>query len=226
MQWHRSYPFLLWFAFSVLALAIYGRNEALVERGTDVEFGFKILESFERDNNPSYKGAMAVALGLLDFNPAQAALWNAFQDSRNQPMKGYIAISLGLMRAPHGETFRTLVRKKGLEFKFRLQLARALGLAGDVQAMPTLIASLQESGTLNEASAAAKALGLIGDKDALPPLRKLVKDGSEQPSTRGFATIAVGIIAEKTDLPWNWVFGVNSNYQARVPAMSEILDIL
>ena len=37
---------------------------------------------------------------------------------------------------------------------------------------------------------------------------------------------AFGLLAEKTSLPWNAVFSVDSNYRAKVDALSEILDIL
>ncbi len=156
----------------------------------------------------------------------QDSLWEKFEDSNDQPLKGYLAISLGLMRANKADAFRSNIKKKGLEFKFRLQLARALGLMGDVRAVTTLIDYLEESETLSETSSSAQALGLIGDKSAVDPLLAIVRNKSKNPQQRGFSAVALGIIGEKTTLPWNSVFSVNSNYRAKVPAFSEILDIL
>jgi HEAT repeat protein len=154
-------------------------------------------------------------------------LWRKFEDSNDQPLKGYIAISLGLMRVnSKAEKFRELITTKGLEPKFRLNLARALGLMSDTQAVPTLIDYLQSAETQVETATAAQALGLIGDRSAVDPLLAILKNKSKQPQSRGFAAVALGLIAEKTSLPWNAVFSVNSNYRAKVNALSEILDIL
>lgn len=212
--------------FGALGLAVYARNEKLsAEVKTNAQT--KILEAFNQTSNPSYQGAMAIGLGLLECKVAAEDLWKKFEDSNDQPLKGYIAISLGLMRQTgKAETLRKLITTKGFEPKFRLQLARSLGLMGDTQAVQTLIEYLQSSETLAESSSAAQALGLIGDRSAVEPLLAILKNKSKQPLQRGFAAVALGIIAEKTQLPWNAVFSVNSNYRAKVNALSEILDIL
>ena len=209
--------------YGAIGLAVYARNFEDKKKSA----GDKILERFKNTNNPSYQGSMAVSLGLLSHTVAQDELWAEFEDSRDQPLKGYIAISLGLMRASgKADTIRQLIQQKGLDPKFRLQLARSLGLMGDTQAVKTLVDYLQTATTLAESSSSAQALGLIGDRSAIAPLIQIVSSKSKAELQRGFACVALGIIAEKNDLPWNTVFSVNSNYRAKVPALSEILDIL
>jgi HEAT repeat protein len=210
-----------------LGLAIYSRNPNFTDPQIKSSAQAKLLEAFEQTSNPSYKGAMAIGCGLLDYDLAAESLWKEFEDSNDQSLKGYIAVSLGLMRSnKKAEAFRKLITTKGLEPKFRLQLARALGLMGDTQAVETLVAYLQAAETQAESASAAQALGLIGDRSAVDPLLAILRNQSKQPQARGFAAVALGIIAEKTQLPWNAVFSVNSNYRAKVPALSEILDIL
>jgi HEAT repeat protein len=212
--------------FGALGLAVYARNEQL---GQDIraQASAKLLEEFNDNSNPSYLGAMAVSLGLLDYKVAAGDLWKKFEDTNDQPLQGYLAVALGLMREnTKAEILRSLITKKGFEQKFRLQLARALGLMSDTQAVSTLIDFLQSAETIAESSSAAQALGLIGDKSALEPLLAILKNKSKQPLQRGFAAVALGIIAEESDLPWNSVFSVDSNYRAKVGALSEILDIL
>jgi HEAT repeat protein len=212
--------------YGALGLAVYSRNEHL---GADVktQAAAKLHEAFNSTSNPSYQGAMAIGLGLLDYKIAAEDLWKKFDDSNDQPLKGYIAVSLGLMRASkYNDSLREHILKKGLDQKFRLQLARSLGLMSDAQAVPTLIDYLQTAETIAESSSAAQALGLIGDRSAVEPLLSILKNKSKQPLQRGFAAVALGIIAEKTTLPWNAVFSVDSNYRAKVDALSEILDIL
>jgi HEAT repeat protein len=212
--------------YGALGLAVYARNPKLTPE-VKAAAQSKILEAFNQTSNPSYKGAMAIGVGLLDYKVGAEDLWREFEDSNDQPLKGYIAISLGLMRVnSKAEKFRELITTKGLEQKYRLQLARALGLMSDTQAVPTLIEYLQSAETQVETATAAQALGLIGDRSAVEPLLAILKNKSKQPQSRGFAAVALGIIAEKTTLPWNAVFSVNSNYRAKVNALSEILDIL
>ncbi len=212
--------------FGALGLAVYARNEKLTPE-VKAQAQTKLLEAFEQTSNPSYQGAMAIGLGLLDYKLGGEKLWAKFEDSNDQPLKGYIAVSLGLMRVnSKAETLRKLITSKGLEQKFKLQLARSLGLMGDTAAVQTLIEYLQSAETLAESSSAAQALGLIGDRSAVDPLLAILRNKSKQPLQRGFAAVALGIIAEKTTLPWNACFSVNANYRAKVNALSEILDIL
>jgi HEAT repeat protein len=211
--------------YAALALGVYGRNEQL--QGVARRSGEKILEQFHSTHTPSYRAAMAVALGLLNYTTAQDDLWENFLHSRDQALRGYLAISLGLMRATgKAAALRESIQVKGLNAKYRFQLARALGLMGDKEAVPTLVNYLQRADTLAEASASAKALGLIGDRSAIEPLLAVARDTSRQPLQRGLAAVALGILAEKADLPWNTSFSVNANYRAKVPALAEVLDIL
>ena len=96
----------------------------------------------------------------------------------------------------------------------------------DKTSVEILIDVMGASETLGLASASAKALGLIGDQDAISPLRDIAQDDSNNDLTRAFACVALGIVGEKTDLPWNARISADNNYRARVPAIDEVLDIL
>ncbi len=212
--------------FGALGLAIYSRNRALPPEAT-TEAATKLLEEFISTSNPSYQGAMAIGLGLLDYQPAAEELWKKFADTNEQWLKGHIAIALGLMRVTSkAEALRGLIHRKGLDSKLRLQLARSLGLMGDRQAVPTLIDFMQSAETLIESTSAVQAIGLIGDRSAIAPLLGILADQSKQPLQRGLAAAALGLIAEKTSLPWNATFSVDANYRAKVPALAELLDLL
>ena len=211
--------------YGALGFAVYARNPKLLDLKNEVSQ--KLQTAFNETTNPSYQGAMAVGLGLLEAKAASEDLWKKYEDSNDQPLKGYIAVALGLMREnSRAEALRAEIKKKGLEQKYRLQLARALGLMSDIKALPDLITYLRSAETLAEISSAAQAVGLIGDKSAMKDLLDIVKNESQQPMSRGFAEVALGILAEKTPLPWYIVFSVDANYRAKVDALSEILDIL
>jgi len=212
--------------YAALGSAIYARNDKLPD-GRKQEVARRVQAAFDAATNPSYCGAMAVALGLLDAKEASDDLWKRYEESSDPPLKGYIAVGLGLMRAnAHAAEMREEIQKKGLHPRYRLQLARALGLMGDLEALPALIRYLESAETLAETASAAQAVGLVGDRSAVKPLLEILGNKSKQPLQRGFAEIALGILAEKSALPWNVVFAVDSNYRAKVDALSEILDLL
>jgi HEAT repeat protein len=141
--------------------------------------------------------------------------------------RGYAAVASGLMldRA-RADALRELVDADGLAPSLRLQIARALGLLADPHGVPALVASFKNAGTLAEVASTAEALGLIGDPGAVAPLLAVLEDPRQPPLNRGFAAAGLGLLAEKSDLPWTALFTVASNYRAKTPALAEIFDIL
>ena len=110
--------------------------------------------------------------------------------------------------------------------KDRLDVATGLGLMGDPEATTTLTEALGDAQTLGVSSAVAKALGLIGDKRAVEPLTRIAMDEDVQAISRAFACVALGLVCERSDLPWNARIAADNNYRASVPAIAEVLDIL
>jgi HEAT repeat protein len=107
-----------------------------------------------------------------------------------------------------------------------MQVATALGLLGDREAVAVLSETLESAQTLGVSAAVAKALGLIGDESAISPLMQLASDTSKSPITRAFACVALGRLCEKTSLPWNAAIMADNNYLVAVPAIAEVCDIL
>jgi len=212
--------------YGALALAVWARNPR-IDRALLADAQEKLHDALLELNNPSFKAAVAVALGVADAKEAREDLLALFQDEKNQVLKSYVAVGLGLMGAREaGEEMRAALPQKGLDSTLRLQMARALGLLGDRQAVPALCENLQTAETFLEVGSTAQALGLIGDRDAVKPLLALLGDTKQAGLRRGFAAVGLGLLAEKSDLPWNAVFTVGSNYRAKTPALAEIFDIL
>lgn len=187
----------------------------------------KVSEVFRKDSNPSYKGACAVALGLLNAKNQANMLYEELTRTKDKSLQGYICVSLGLMNfKTAAEKIRKIAATEVASFRLRLQSATALGLMGDTEAVGVLVDALKKGETLSVTSSAAKALGLIGDVSAIEPLRQILDDKNANKLARAFAAVALGIIGEKTDLPWNYVVSQNYNYRAKVDSISEVLDIL
>jgi HEAT repeat protein len=155
------------------------------------------------------------------------AIFEDFQKKAEQDFKGYAAVALGFLNfTDAAEQLKIVCQQKTITPTYRLQVATGLGLMGDPEAVDVLITTLESSQTLGVSSAVAKALGLIGDSSAIDPLKKIATDKSMGDITRAFACVALGMVCEKTSLPWNARISADNNYRARVPAIDEILDIL
>jgi HEAT repeat protein len=122
---------------------------------------------------------------------------------------------------------------KNSEFRPELlkQAAIALGLLGDNNIVPDLTEMLRNASSLSAQAAIASALGFIGDQRSIDPLVKMLKDESLTDGARGFAAVALGIVADKESLPWNSKVAVDVNYRASTQTLNTtdgkgILNIL
>ncbi|MBU0755504.1 MAG: HEAT repeat domain-containing protein [Planctomycetes bacterium] len=187
----------------------------------------KISAAFQKTKNPFYQSAMAVSLGLLNAKSEAEMLFDELESTKDKPFKGYLCLSLGLMNyKAAAEKIRKIVATEISDYKLRLQAATSLGLMGDTEAVDVLIKALKEGQTVTVTSSAAQALGLIGDISAISPLRDILDDKKANDLARAFAAVALGIIGEKSDLPWYNVITSNYNYRAKVAAISEVYDLL
>jgi len=187
----------------------------------------RLRDAWEKENDLSYKSAFGLALGLLHVEDMGKKLFDEFQSTKEPVHKGYTAVALGFLTfTDAADALRQQCQIKSVTPTYRLQVATGLGLMGDAQAVSTLVETLQTAETLGVSSAVAKALGLIGDTQAVAPLKDIALDATKQDIVRAFACVALGIVCEKTDLPWNARISSNNNYRAKVPAIDEILDIL
>ncbi|MCB9899147.1 MAG: HEAT repeat domain-containing protein [Planctomycetes bacterium] len=210
-------------SWAALAGAIYSRGQE-DQQPTFIE---RIEAAYKKESDPSFKSAFAVALGLLNDQGSAKMIFEDFNSRQEQDFRGYAAVALGFLQyTESADAMRGLVQNKTTTPTLRLQVATGLGLMSDTQAVPVLIETLDKANTLGVSSAVAKALGLIGDRDSIQPLKNIATNDSVQKITRAFACVALGIVGEKTDQPWNAAISANNNYRAQVPSIQEVLDIL
>ncbi len=208
-----------------IALAIIARNYGPDSRER-VEIQTKLDEKFEEEKNPSYQPAYAIALGICNSQISKQKILALMDDTKERGLKGFCAIALGLLKANDAkETIRKYVADDA-DPKFRLQVATSLGLLGDVGATDLLVQQFQNAKTLNVISSLARAIGLIGDSKAVAPLISLVSDKRATGLARGFGCVALGLLAEKSDLPWNAQISMGINYRTQISSLKEVLDIL
>lgn len=210
-------------SWAALAGALYAGADA-ERRAFFIE---RIEVAYMKESNPSYLSAFAVALGLLDDTSFAPQILEDFNTRKESDFRGYAAVALGFLGSTEAsDALRGLCQSKATPPTLRLQAATGLGLMRDPRAVDTLIGTMETATTLGVSSAVARALGLIGDRDSIAPLVRIAQDEDTQALTRAFACVALGLVGEKTDLPWNARIKAGNNYRAKVPSMAEVLDIL
>ena len=102
----------------------------------------------------------------------------------------------------------------------------ALGLLGDVRAIPLLTRLVGDGSSLYVQGAAAMALGRIGGGDAAKTLTALVADTSRPGLARGFAAVGLGHLLDRNAGRGLAKVGTYLDWYVPTPSVQEILTIL
>ena len=211
--------------WAVLAAGIAG-YELSASSKERVRIAEQIITLMKRTNNPSHEGAMAIALGLLDLDAAGPHLQKRLQESHDTNLQGCVAVGLGLMRfRGAADELRALVTGEKTNAELRITVATDLGAMGDGIACGSLLDMLSDSPTFAETVSIARALGQIGDSQAVERLAALALDPTRKIEVRSYSCVALGLIAEKTSMPWNTPLSVDANYLVSLQSQSEVLNL-
>jgi len=210
-------------------------------KGSDATSGSPAIASLQQavrtalgdQSDPSRVGAFAISAGIMKDIEATKLLITKLGEEKQDDARGYVALGLGLMNA--GDA-KDAIQKVVEESKYRpdllKQAAIALGLLGDKEVVPKLAVLLTESKSLATQASISSALGFIGDARSIDPLVTMLQNDQLTPTARGFAAVALGIVADKEPLPWNAKIGIDLNYRASTETLTNtsagtgILDIL
>jgi HEAT repeat protein len=182
---------------------------------------------------PQEVGALAVAIGITEDQGAKEVLREKLNSVSDDDAKGYVAVGLGLINDDGSkEAIQELIKKSKFKPDLLKSAAIGLGLLGDKSVVETLVTMLGDATGLSSQAAISSALGFIGDQRSIEPLVTMLKDTQKTSNARGFAAAALGIVADKEELPWNTKISVNINYRANTSTLTApdsgtgILDIL
>lgn len=222
--------------YAALGLALIGRGErsAAAAAGGDgkpslmTAASIKLLnQGFLFENEPSLRGAFTIALGLIGANESAGALRIELDSTQIPQLRGYLATALALM---HDEAaiprLRELLEDRSVSPDLRIDVARALGILGDRGFEPRLLELLGEADDIPRAAAFAKALGLLGSRRSVEALIALAQRHDLPNVRRAFAIVALGLLAEKTEMPWNVRYLIDANFTTPLRPLLEIYDIL
>jgi hypothetical protein len=202
-------------------------------RDLDRMAGEVVRSEFQRAKSPNEVSGLAIALGLLRHTDAADDILDKLDKYKsNDELAGYCCLALGLMGyKPAKDKIADLV-EDSLRREERLkQAAIALGLLGDKTAADTLVKFIKQQNSLAVYASVATALGFIGDRRTLDPLLEAIFDPNvKQDIAKAFAVVALGIVADKEDFPWNSKIAQNMNYRANTETLTNgsvgVLDIL
>lgn len=215
--------------WAALALGVAGfaQSERTSKPAKD-DIGEALVDAMRATRDPEQLAAFAIALGLRGTTSGAPELLRQLDEVKVEDFRGYFALGLGLMgareaRDPILKHVKSSVRKPA----FFQQAAIGLALLGDKRVVGTLSEILRDPGSQSFAvqSAVADALGYVGDYRAVDPLVSAVKDktGTLTSSSRAFAAVALGVIGDKSELPWNATISANFNYLAAVESLMDLI---
>lgn len=217
--------------WSGLALGVLERSLLDAKAGQSADALMAMGATLEASKAPEDVGAFAIACGISKNRGAKDALLKHLGAVSDIEARGYTAIGLGLMDEQSAiAPIQEIVKKSKYSPDLLKSTAIALGLLGDKQLVNDLVDMLKSSTGLASQAAISSALGFIGDSRSVEPLIDMMKNQEVSALARAFAAVALGIIADKEPFPWNSKIGVNSNYRANTPSLTDqkggILDIL
>ncbi len=214
-----------------LAIGVYGR--ALLDQGLPAPKGAgaalraKLAQAKTDLAIPPY----AIGAGLLKDADATDDLLEKLGKGTDTT-RGYVAVALGLIGAHKAvEPVQFIVKESKYRPELLKQAAIGLGLLGDKKVVPDLVEMLSHTDTISTQAALASALGSIGDRRSIDPLVAMLENQGLSAGARGFAAVALGIVADKEARPWNSKISVGLNYRASTSTLTDqtntgILNIL
>ncbi|MEL6905667.1 MAG: HEAT repeat domain-containing protein, partial [Planctomycetota bacterium] len=225
-------------AWSALGLGVLGR--ARLDAGGRVSNRTRrvLRSAFQERRSPAFRGAYALALGLVEDRGASGLLLDALRRiGRGQDaLRGDICLALGLMRAD--DAADTLVELVGSS-RYRVPLMRhaALGLAlvGDPRAAGVLEARLTDAVGLASLTAIAAGIGGLSESTSvnrLLPRLRAEPANNRTGAVRPFVCAAIGIACDCGDVPWRAVYAAGWNHRASGTALVDLeratglLDVL
>ncbi len=220
-------------AWSALALAVMERSLSDNSQPVSSEVQSALRQELDKSKTPTAVAGLAIALGILHDSLSAPVMINKLERTSEDEARGYVAVGLGLLSEKSAiAPITEIVKKSKYKGDLLKSAAIGLGLLGDKEIVPQLVDMLASAEALSSQAAISSALGFIGDARSVTPLIKLLDDKTKTERARGFAAVALGIVADKETLPWNAKISVDINYRANSSTLTSpgtgtgILDIL
>ncbi|MDF1837796.1 MAG: hypothetical protein P1V35_08010, partial [Planctomycetota bacterium] len=200
--------------WAALALGIHA--QALTRNGQD-PIGLKALVALriaaKKTKSPEHAGAYMLALGLASDVDATDFIVEKMNYFTEDETRGYCAVALGLMNEPSSiESIQDLLQESRYRPGLLHQTATGLAMLGDENTVDFLVTKLSQSKSVVSQTAIASALGSLGDARAIDGLIQMLQNPDLAPISRAGAAMALGMLCDRSPLPWNTKLRQDSNY--------------
>jgi len=210
-------------SWGALGAALYARGQPAAQPRV-VEH---LRDAYADESDPYFKGAMAIALGLVGDGTSGEALLSDLHEVQDHRFRRHAAVALGMLRHEAAtDALRALLVDANTHPELRVECAMALGLLGSTSSLDLFVRALEESRSLGETAGIAQALGLIGDTQVVAPLLQLANDPQRPALSRAFACVALGLLGERGLLPFQAALLAHENYLSECEALQELMSIL
>jgi len=218
--------------WAALALALLAHDVEEFDPNLHTRVADELRTALDGMRRPQDVGAYALAVGILRDLRGQDILIEKLDSFADDRARGYIAVALGLAQAKAAtEKIEDVVAASKYRPRLLGEAAIALGLLGDKNVVPKLLAMMADANATASQAAIASALGLVGDARSIDPLLEMLGQKTQLTDTaRAFAVVALGLVCDKDPLPWRSDLSVGCNYDATVSTLigggRGILEIL
>jgi HEAT repeat protein len=216
-------------SWAALSLGLLAARSVAWTGPTRVQMDEALLLQFSKSGNPEERAACAIALGLSGQMQAKGMLKKACEESKHPMLRGHLAVALGMLQDSSSEELllQQLAASKHLPSLLE-RTAIGLALMGSEKSVPALLKEIDPgkgyTPTLGSLSAAARGLGLIGNARTTPHLITAMDNMRLTPTSRAYAAQALGLIADKDPLPWQYRISRDINYLAGNPGLIDWAD--
>jgi len=178
----------------------------------------ELLRLLDKARAADEVGALSIALGLCGGAEAASRLREALARSSDPEAQVHVAVALG-MAGQTQDLEPLLALARASTYRPALMEAASIGsaLLGGRGVGLELAALLEASTGVASQASLCRGLGFIGDRRSIDVLVTLLADRERLDLARSFAAVALGLVADKQDLPWGSAIASQANYCAYVP---------
>jgi len=200
--------------WAALALGLQGFH--LREEGVKVDPATtRTLQQSLSIHSAAGTGAWCLALGLRGDPRSAPMLLERLEEAKDDTVKSRTAIALGLLGAREAvPVLQDIIADSAYHPVLMRETAIALGLLGDKNVTTDLIDIMDKGDSAAIQSAAVMAISFVGDARVIDPLVLMLEDPEHSDLSRAFAAMALGIVCERSQLPWTALYSNSLNYAA------------
>ena len=207
--------------WAALAIGVMGRSLADAGHPAPDDAAAFLRATLSETRSPELISATAIALGILQDAGSEKLLLDVLDRSSDTNIRGYTMISLGLIQARGSlSEIETILVKSKYRPELVSTAAVSLALMHDTELVPKLIEMLHSNSSLPAQGAICFSLGNVGDVRAAQALIEMSTSPELGAVARGLAIEALGLVADRYDLPWNTELSANTNYLANPTSLS------